>query len=408
VTELHFFEWDGPRTVTLSDYESSFVQRYSRQLRCQPLGRGRYRLGPMPGFVGSLKLSTNTTITVQPRFGLNAFGELLGLAYQDQVIPSIPGSTSISEGSLSSWFIGQICHEAERLMSGRLRRDYVSCEDSLITPRGRIIFNSRSPSFAGLHVCDTERFDLDTDLNRAVKHVLRTVFSNVASDPWRPKISMLLHRLRSVGTVSDVKRTVLITALQSPVYRDYKRLFTLHRLLMESRGTEFSSGSIDVNAFFFKLHHLFELALYNALRLIVGSDIALHEPPNTWAAKHVTGAPHFRMTFKPDVALRFKPTTALREIRSSRWRLVVDAKYRDPIERTRFGPAFSSRNVQQLLAYAKAFECGAVLVYPRVNEDVDITYKVGEVFLRIVTVDLRNSAGEAIRAVASDIVANLA
>lgn len=362
----------------------------------------------MPGFVGSLKLSSNTTITVQPRFGLNAFGELLGLAYQDQIIPSIPGSTSIGEGSISSWFIGQICHEAERLISGRLRRNYVSCEEALVTPRGRIVFNSRSPSFAGLHMCDTERFDLDTDINRAVKHVLRTVFSNLAADPWRPKVSSLLHRLESVGTVNDVNPTVLTRALECPVYRDYKRLFTLYRLLMVSRGTDFSAGSIDVNAFFFKLHHLFELALYNALRLLVGSDIALHEPRNTWAAKHVAGTPYFRMTFKPDVALRLKPTTALRDIRTARWRLVVDAKYRDPIERTRFGAAFSSRNVQQLLSYAKAFDCAAVLVYPRVNEDVDITYKVGDTFLRIVTVDLRDGAGAAIRAVASDIIANLA
>ena len=73
--------------------------------------------------------------------------------------------------------------------------------------------------------------------------------------------------------------------------------------------------------------------------------------------------------------------------REAPW-LIVDAKYKNPLIE-HYGCRFHNEDLYQAFTYASALDAPAVLVYPRVDWDVDVTLKAGAFVVRIKTVDLR-------------------
>ena len=382
---LAFEEWGRNRIVSLDPEEARILRNHKDALRCDAAGSDRYRVGPRPGFVGSVRLSDRTTLVVTPRLPLDSFAALLSLAYDEMLIPTSYDTTNVSQGDLSSWCISQIVAEAQRLCRRRLRPDYVEVEDRRTSPRGKLIFDGLSPDYRGAIRCKTDDFTYDTELNRFIKAGLSQISKYSVATPWRPAISRLLHDLNTITTVRPTKFSP--RRLGSALFARYRPLATLINLAMMNEGSEFDTGGLDVSAFFFRLHELFERAVYNAFRRTNAASLAISQPPNRTGATLISGSPHLGITFKPDVAIK-QPTVGIRSSKGE-WLLVVDAKYRNPIAAGRFKPTFRNDNIYQIMAYCRVFNAPGLLLYPRVDQDVDISYKVGDTSFSIRTINLQ-------------------
>jgi len=381
---IDFKEWGRQRTVVLSEREAQRLSRHAYAIRCEHRGENRYKIGPVAGFVGSLQLSSSTTINVAPRLPLNSFAALLSLAYDDQIIPTRSDRTGAAVGNLTSWCVGQTVAEAQRLMSRGIRRDYIAVEEQRLAPRGRLLFSGSSPRYDGALKCVADEFLLDTPINRYCKAGLAHLAALSVALPWKGALRDLISELSQVSSVPWQESDS--AAVERPIYRDYRSLISLLRLVAASRGSEFAAGPMDISAFFFRLHELFERAIYRSLRRAADAASIVYQPVLRNAATFVSGSPNLGITFKPDVGIT-APSVALQSA-TGKWRLVVDAKYRDPVQVARFGRAFRHDNIYQILAYSRVFGCPGVLVYPRVDQDVDISYRVGDSAIRIRTIDL--------------------
>ena len=76
--------------------------------------------------------------------------------------------------------------------------------------------------------------------------------------------------------------------------------------------------------------------------------------------------------------------------RDAPW-LIVDAKYKNPLIE-HHGGRFRNSDLYQAFTYAAALDAPAVLVYPRVDENVDVMLESGEREVRIATIDLMASS----------------
>jgi hypothetical protein len=73
--------------------------------------------------------------------------------------------------------------------------------------------------------------------------------------------------------------------------------------------------------------------------------------------------------------------------------LVLDTKYAAPELRNQYGGwSFHNDHVYQATFYALSLGCPAILVYPRVDRDVDVAFEIGGVAVRLATVDLDRPA----------------
>jgi len=70
--------------------------------------------------------------------------------------------------------------------------------------------------------------------------------------------------------------------------------------------------------------------------------------------------------------------------------LIVDAKYKNPFI-DNYGDRFRNADLYQAFTYAAALDAPAVLVYPRVDRDVEVLLRAEKHEVRIVSVEL---AGE--------------
>jgi 5-methylcytosine-specific restriction endonuclease McrBC regulatory subunit McrC len=79
--------------------------------------------------------------------------------------------------------------------------------------------------------------------------------------------------------------------------------------------------------------------------------------------------------------------------RDAPW-LIVDAKYKNPLRETWGKEYFHNEDLYQAFTYAAALSAPAVLVYPKVDEDIDVEFQAGTHRLRVVSVPLNRSVRE--------------
>ena len=74
-------------------------------------------------------------------------------------------------------------------------------------------------------------------------------------------------------------------------------------------------------------------------------------------------------------------------------RLIVDAKYKNPLIE-HHGDRFRNSDLYQVFTYAAALDAPAVLVHPRVDQDVDVEFGAGPHRTRILSVPLHRGIRE--------------
>ena len=69
--------------------------------------------------------------------------------------------------------------------------------------------------------------------------------------------------------------------------------------------------------------------------------------------------------------------------------LVLDTKYANPERQTQYGTrSYRNNDLYQIAFYANEYGCPGLLVYPKAERDVDVTFQAGREHCTIATVDL--------------------
>jgi 5-methylcytosine-specific restriction endonuclease McrBC regulatory subunit McrC len=173
----------------------------------------------------------------------------------------------------------------------------------------------------------------------------------------------------------------------------YRSALELCRLYLEGRAVQQPTGEVPAPAFLFPMEQVFEAAVANYLATR-RSDLKI-QPERSVAP--ISGEPDHALAYRPDLVV--EQASAL---------LVLDTKYANPERKTQFGTrSFRNSDLYQIAFYANEYGCPGLLVYPKADRDVLVTFEAGGARSAIATVDLSRpglSGLERLEAVVGELV----
>jgi 5-methylcytosine-specific restriction enzyme subunit McrC len=367
---------EGPE-VRLGPEERRALVTLRDRLAVEWLDEGRARVSSR-GYVGTVRLSANLTLSVRTKVPVANVLGLASLAYRSLPLPEAVGEAALGEGGPLDWLAFLLVFEAEALVARHLRQGYVDVEQELPYVRGRIRFGSavREWTRPGLLVCEVSDFLPDTPENRVLRATLEALASSRLLPGLRRRVLEVASWLSGV-TLLPASRRLLEPIRWTRLNAHYRPTIELCRLFLEGRGVEEPTGPVLAPAFLFPMERIFEAAVANHLR---GRFPGVRVQPEH-RLDPVRGFPDHRLTFRPDAVV---------DGTSEGPRcLVIDTKWADPELRTRFGGhSFRNHDLYQIAFYALSLGGAGLLVYPKTRRDVWARFEVRGVQLAVVTVDL--------------------
>jgi len=256
-----------------------------------------------------------------------------------------------------------------------MRQGYMEVRDELPYVRGRLEFAGMARSWTrpALLPCEFAEFVPDTPENRVLRATLEVLARSRLLPTMRARVLATTEWLWGVSLrplTWQLHSAVRITRLNA----HYGPALQLCRLYLEGRGVEQPTGEVAAPAFLFPMAQVFENAVAAALaRRLPNVKV---QPERSLAP--ISGDPRHMLTYRPDLVIA-KPSGAL----------VLDTKYANAERRTRFNTcSFRNEDVYQITFYAREHDCSGMLIYPRDERDVSVTFEIGGVRCVIVTVDL--------------------
>lgn len=398
MTVIYLQEWGPAQVVQVSQAEARVLARLTGGLDIQWVGGDTARVGPKAGYVGQASVSPGLQVVVRPKVPVTSLLDLMALAYRAARLPRTVGEAALARSDPVEWLALLLVTEIERLLEQGLRRGYVEVTEGLPYVRGRIAFEAlhRTLSRPVERTCEFADYLADTPENRLLRGSLEFLFASRLHPEVKLRIATALRAFGDVA-LTRVSLSSFDEIRMSRLNRYYEPSLRLCRLLLEGAGVKAELGDVVAPAFFVPMEEVFERAVVNALRDEMGA-LAHHGPVFPDRFRRILGSPPLSVSFKPDILLgsRDRPF------------LVLDTKYRNPVGRHRDRPSFSNRDIYQMVTYCTALRCPGMLVYPKVFEDVDVTYDVAGVRVTLRTVDLAAAGNEGLRGFAGEIRALLA
>lgn len=326
------------------------------------------------GYVGIVALSPRTIIRVTTKLPVVNVLALASLAFQTLPIPTSVGDALLDTAEpVLDWLSVLLITELEQLLAHGLRQNYILTDDELPYVRGRLRFDRIAAcSHPGLALYEFADFLPDTPENRLLRSALEVLANRRLLPGLRQRVDQLVRGFHGVSLVRPTAQLVAgcqITRLN----QHYRSALELSRLLIEQSGVEAEAGEILAPAYFFPMERVFELAITNLLR---------NRLPNVRrqtgrSYKPIAGFPETSLSFTADIVVGAPP------------QLVVDTKYALPEMRNQYdGWSLHNQHIYQVAFYALSLGCPALLVYPRVNRDLDITFDIEAIQVSILTVEL--------------------
>ena len=379
-------------TIDVTDTERRALTRVANRLRVEWRSDGRARVCSR-GYVGSVALSDATTIRVSTKVPVANVLQLASLAYRTLPIPAAVGDTLLeTEHPAMEWLVVLIITQIEALLRRGLRQDYVIIEDELPYVRGRLRFDAPlSLARPDLTACEFADFLPDTPENQLLRATVEVILTRRLLPGLRARVEQGLRSFIGVSFVRPSRR--LIDACRITRLNQHSGpAIALCRLFLEGAGLELESGDLPAPAYFFPMELVFQEAVTSFLRGRLPA-VARQYGRTYQPVGHVGDHP---LAYAADIVVGKPPS------------LVIDTKYANPEVRNRYGGwSFSNENVYQAVFYALSLHCPAMLVYPRAERDVDVTFDIEGVPVSIVTVDLEQPDLAALDGLA-DRVADLA
>lgn len=326
------------------------------------------------GRVGTIALSPETTISVTTKLPVANILALASLAYRTLSIPPAVGDALLeSTAPALDWLAVLLIAETQALVANGLRQGYVVVEDELPYVRGRLRFDAAPPwARPGLIPCELADFLLDVPENRILRATLEVLATQRLLPGLRIRVEQLLRSFQTVTMVRPTTR-LLNSYTITRLNRHYRSALELSRLFLDQAGIEMAVGEVSAPAYFFPMSDVFQEAVTTFLRdripNVVRQTGGSYQP--------VAGGPVRPLTFAADIVVGTPP------------KLVVDTKYAPAEIPNRYGGwSFHNDHVYQVVFYALSLGCPALLVYPKVDRDVDVTFEIEDIIVSVVTVDL--------------------
>ena len=153
----------------------------------------------------------------------------------------------------------------------------------------------------------------------------------------------------------------------------YQPALELCRLFLEQAGVSLEDGSVAARSYFFPMEMVFQEATTTFLR----DRLRAVSRQTGRSYQSVAGTPTRSITFAADIVIGDPPE------------LVIDTKYAAPELQNQYGgQSFRNEHVYQVVFYALSLGCPAVLVYPKVERDIDVAFDVEGIRVTLLTVDL--------------------
>ena len=329
------------------------------------------------GYVGSVALSQEMVFSVATKVPIANVLLLASLAYRTLPIPPALGDTLLdSQEPVSDWLAVLLIAELQSLLRNGLRQGYVEIEDTLPYVRGRLRLEAATQwSRPGSVFCEFADFLSDIPENR----VIRATLEVLATQPLLPGLHLRVEDLlRSFQGVSFSRptRKLLDACRITRLNQHYRASLELCRLFLEQAGLELEPGEVATPAFFFPMELVFQEAVASLLK----ERLPHVSRQSGKSYKPVSGEPARTLSFTPDIIVGTPP------------QLVADTKYARPEVPNRYGGlSYRNNDVYQAVFYALSFSCPGLLIYPRVDRDIDVTFEIEGVPISIVTVDLQEA-----------------
>lgn len=373
-------EWETAKRVSLTSPEVDKLRALENRLDIQWLGGDEASISGKAGYVGMAALSEDTQVVVRPHIPIANVLELACYAYELEP----PGESLIEDARLddtgpADWLAFLLTLEVEKLLAMGLRRGYREVEEEIPYVRGRIDFGALrwGESKPGLVPCRFEDFVLDTAENRILRGTIEILSACPLSNLCRRRLWSALTAFGQVSLVQPTGRMFDSLRL-SRLSSYYEPALTLCQLVLESAEIELDPGDVKTPGFFFSMADVFEKAVERALREEFGRENVHHQPSYSDRIRVIEGEPAIPVTLIPDNVVG---------PRDAPW-LIVDAKYKNPLRESWGKNHFHNEDLYQAFTYAAALDAPAVLVYPRVNRDVDVMIALPGGEARILAVDL--------------------
>jgi 5-methylcytosine-specific restriction enzyme subunit McrC len=374
VTVIHLPELGPGTELELGREERRALGLVGRRLRVDWIGPDRARIAPA-GYVGSVRLSRGLTINVTTKLPVSNILGLASLAYRRLPLPAHAGETELREADPLDWLAFLIVVEVEALLARGMRQGYVNVQDELPYVRGRIRFGASARPWSHPHLaaCEFTDFLPDTPENRVLRMTLEALGRSRLLPGVRARVLGATGWLAGVTPLpisAQLAAEIRLTRLNA----HYRPALELCRLYLEGRAVEQPTGEVPAPAFLFPMEQVFEAAVANYLAMR-RSDLKIQAERSL---KPISGEPHHALTYRPDVVVGSTPP-----------RLVLDTKYANPERDTQFGTrSFRNNDLYQIAFYANEYGCPGLLVYPRADSDVFVTFEIGGQRCSIATVDL--------------------
>lgn len=359
--------------LELTDTERRALTRLEGRLGVEWRGDGSVRVYSR-GSVGTAVLSPETVVSVTTKVPVANILLLAGLAYHTLPTPSAVGKALLEPATDEvDWLAMLLVAEIEALLAHGLRQDYVVVEDELPYVRGRLRFEATALLAGGvLTACEFADFVPDIPENRVLRATLELLATQRLLPGVRARVEQLLGAFQRVAFIRLVEGSLPSWRI-SRLNRHYQPALELCRLFLEQAGVSHLVGSIAAPAFFFPMEMVFQEAVTTLLQERLPA--AVRQTGGSY--QPVDGTPKRSLTFAADIVIG-KPS-----------QLVIDTKYAAPEIRNRYGGlSFRNDDIYQASFYALSLGCPALLVYPKDDRDIDVTFDIEGISVSLLTVDL--------------------
>jgi len=289
-------------------------------------------------------------------------------------------------------FAAVLVNGVNHLLRRGLSKDYAARSEILSTIQGRVDITQSSRRFLlhhGKAMCNFDVLTVDTLENRVIKATLVNLSRQSRLDPiLKGKVDVLCHELNAVSDTSLSRHTFRRIQLNGNL-RFYRFLLSVCHIIYDNSLIDEASGQSKFRDFIRderRMSLLFEKFVFNFIRHH-RVDLAVTKEKITWDTDSDTSSEiSFLPKMETDISVRSGETT-----------LVIDTKYYTRTLSEYFeSKSIHSSNLYQIFSYLKNMEqrvgpdrtASGMLLYPKTDEDVDLSYSIQGHRLDIKTLDL--------------------
>lgn len=256
---VHVLSEHESRELRLApDVVDSLASRHSQHLDLAPLG-GRDRwLVTAKSYVGSIG-TDEVSFLIRPKARLSNL-----LAMMDVEVPSETWRREVvalqTDPDLSAVMARLFCVACEYVTARGLRRSYVTKEEMLVAPRGRINVAEivRRPGLQSPIPCRFDEHTADIPINRLLRAAVERARRIPSLAPvWKHRLRAQLVEL--ADAVTPMKDFTWVPTWQpGPMERHYVSAVRLADLLLRHASVRDAAGDVPTNAFLLNMNDLFE------------------------------------------------------------------------------------------------------------------------------------------------------